>query len=118
MRASILCQPGLYWPYLGGGYGNAGMRPERRPSSRNGGGGASRPDFLTTDSGGKALNPRGLGTASPSKTTLFRSGSDFGGHLKTGQRAQPGQESFLYRYVICLLPTSPDQVFLRSAHRI
>jgi hypothetical protein len=27
----------LYWQYLGGGYGSAGMRPERRPSSRNGG---------------------------------------------------------------------------------
>jgi len=25
----------LYWLYLGGGYGDAGMRPERRPSGRN-----------------------------------------------------------------------------------
>jgi hypothetical protein len=28
---------GLYWANLGGGYGDAGMRPERRPSVRNGG---------------------------------------------------------------------------------
>jgi hypothetical protein len=26
---------GLYWPHLGGGYGNAGMRPERRLRGRN-----------------------------------------------------------------------------------
>jgi hypothetical protein len=28
---------GLYWRHLGGGYGNAGMRPERRPRGRDSG---------------------------------------------------------------------------------
>jgi hypothetical protein len=32
-----LSPAGLCRPHLGGGYGNAGMRPERRLSSRNGG---------------------------------------------------------------------------------
>jgi hypothetical protein len=37
-RANIFsndAQRSLYWPYLGGGHGNAGMRPERRLSGRN-----------------------------------------------------------------------------------
>jgi len=40
---AILFEHGLYWQHLGGGYGSAGMRPERRPRGRNGGGGVSRP---------------------------------------------------------------------------
>jgi hypothetical protein len=43
--------------------GNAGMRPERRPRGRNGGGGVQPPQ--ASHSGPKAINPRGLGTESP-----------------------------------------------------
>lgn len=54
------------WGYLSGGYGNAGMRPERRLSGRNRSGRLEPfPSFL--DSGAEAVNPRGLGTESPSK---------------------------------------------------
>jgi len=42
----------LYWAHLGGGYGNAGMRPERRLRSRNGKGG-SLPPCRVSHSGGK-----------------------------------------------------------------
>src|SRR4051812_29700991 len=50
--------------HLGGGYGSAGMRPERRPSGRKCVGGASR---LRGISGGKALNP-GSARAEPSQS--------------------------------------------------
>ena len=57
------------WKHLSGGYGNAGMRPERRLSGQNRSGRRqSVPSFL--DSGVKALNPRGLGTESPFQKTL------------------------------------------------
>src|ERR1700730_10611634 len=46
---------GIYWLHLGGGYGNAGMRPERRPSGRNGG--AAPAAQRISHSGGKAVNP-------------------------------------------------------------
>ncbi len=45
------------------------MRPERRLSGRNGRGGASRP---LEHSGAKAINPRGLGTESPSNASVSR----------------------------------------------
>jgi hypothetical protein len=45
------------------------MLPERRLSGRNEQGGASRP--FRHHSGAKAINPKGLGTESPSKTTIF-----------------------------------------------
>jgi hypothetical protein len=52
------------WKQLSGGYGNAGMRPERRLSGRNRSGQRELlPSFL--DSGAKAINPRVLGTESP-----------------------------------------------------
>ena len=38
-----LYRRGIYWQNLDGGYGSAGMRPERRSRGRNGGGGVSRP---------------------------------------------------------------------------
>ena len=56
----------IYCSHLSGGYGNAGMRPERRFSGRNGSGRREplrKPGF---HSGAKAINPRGLGTESPS----------------------------------------------------
>jgi hypothetical protein len=55
----------LHYLDLSGGYGNAGMRPERRLSGPEWRGGMSRPKE-TSHSGGKAVNPRGLGTESPS----------------------------------------------------
>jgi hypothetical protein len=62
----------IVWKHLGGGYGNAGMRPERRLSGRNRSGRlAPFPSFL--DSGAEAVNPRGLGTESPPKKVLFLS---------------------------------------------
>ena len=54
------------WKNLDGGYGDAGMRPERRARSRNGEG-RREPPQDRIHSGQKALNPRGLGTESPSK---------------------------------------------------
>ena len=48
--------------HLGGGYGNAGMRPERRPRRQHKAGRRSR---SARDADRKAINPRGLGTASP-----------------------------------------------------
>ena len=57
----------LFWQHLGGGYGSAGMRPERRPSGRKCVGGASR---LRGISGGKALNP-GSARAEPSQASNF-----------------------------------------------
>ena len=60
------------WKYLSGGYGNAGMRPERRLRGRNRSGRRQLfPSFL--DSGANAINPRGLGTESPSRKTFFLS---------------------------------------------
>ena len=44
------------------------MRPERRLSGRNGGAAAAAPE--ADHSGVKAINPRGLGTASPSEKTI------------------------------------------------
>jgi len=58
------------WKHLSGGYGNAGMRPERRLSGRNRSG-RRRPFPSFLDSGEKAINPRGLGTESPFQKTLF-----------------------------------------------
>jgi hypothetical protein len=58
------------WKHLDGGYGNAGMRPERRARSRNGGG-RREPPQDRSHSGQKAINPRGLGTESPSKEARF-----------------------------------------------
>lgn len=53
------------WKHLSGGCGDAGMRRERRLSGRNHSGRRKPlPSFL--DSGAKAINPRGLGTESPS----------------------------------------------------
>src|SRR5580704_3978217 len=60
----------LYWLYLGGGYGNAGMRPERRLSGRNGSGRRQPLRKPGSHSGANALNPRGLGTESPSGKAL------------------------------------------------
>ena len=58
------------WKHLSGGYGNAGMRPERRLSGRNRSGRRTLfPSFL--DSGAKAINPRGLGTESPFQKGFF-----------------------------------------------
>jgi hypothetical protein len=58
------------WGHLSGGHGNAGMRPERRLRGRNHRGRRkSLPGFL--DSGAKAINPRGLGTESPTRKVLF-----------------------------------------------
>jgi hypothetical protein len=58
--------------HLSGGYGNAGMRPERRLSGRNHSGRQQPfPSFL--DSGANAINPRGLGTESPSRKAFFLS---------------------------------------------
>ena len=50
----------LGWIHLAGGYGNAGMRPERRAWSRNGAG-RRMPPLCRKHSGPKAINPRGLG---------------------------------------------------------
>jgi hypothetical protein len=60
----------IVWKHLSGGYGNAGMRPERRLSGRNHSGRRMPlPGFL--DSGVKAVNPRGMGTESPSGSDFF-----------------------------------------------
>ena len=65
--------------HLGGGYGNAGMRPERHLSGRNLAGQPAALSRKPGDSGGKAVNPRGMGTASPSKlTSLLFSASGSG----------------------------------------
>lgn len=60
----------IRWVNLSGGYGNAGMRPEHRLRGRNRSG---RPQPLPSfhDSGANAINPRGLGTESPSKRVVF-----------------------------------------------
>jgi hypothetical protein len=66
----IHAQHVLYWPYLGGGYGNAGMRPERRLSGRNGSGRRQPLRQPSCHSGAKAINPRGLGTESPTERRI------------------------------------------------
>jgi len=48
------------------------MRPERRPSGRNGSGRRKSPRKPSCHSGAKAINPRGLGTESPSKRRFHR----------------------------------------------
>ena len=58
------------WKQLGGRYGNAGMRPERRSRSRNGRG-RREPPQDRLHSGQKAINPRGMGTESPCKDARF-----------------------------------------------
>src|SRR5947209_20421564 len=58
------------YEHLGGGYGNAGMRPERRLSGRNTAGQlvlSCRSGY----SGEKAINPRGMGTESPCQERPF-----------------------------------------------
>jgi hypothetical protein len=63
----------LYWRDLGGGYGHAGMRPERRLRSRDSERACLHSSSLSwpRNPGEKAINPRGLGTASPSKASFF-----------------------------------------------
>jgi len=58
------------WKHLVGGYGNAGMRPERRLSGRNRSGQRELLPSLA-DSGVNAINPRGLGTESPFQKSSF-----------------------------------------------
>ena len=68
-----------YWPILVGPGRRIRQRrdatgaPIQRPECGNGAwrGGASRPS-KTSYSGGKAVNPRGMGTESPSKKAFFR----------------------------------------------
>jgi hypothetical protein len=56
--------------HLSGGYGNAGMRPERRLSCRNKAE-RFRPLCRFSYSGPNALNPRGSGTESPAYEVVF-----------------------------------------------
>ena len=72
----------IRWMNLSGGYGDAGMRPERRLSGRNG---SERREPLRKPgchSGANAINPRGLGTESPSfrKFFFFRFGGEVVNH--------------------------------------
>jgi hypothetical protein len=60
----------LGWIYLAGGYGNAGMRPERRARSRKVAGWCETPRHRSL-SGRKALNPGAVGTESPLKEAVF-----------------------------------------------
>ena len=50
----------IIWIRLGGGYGSAGMRPERRIRCRNDAG-RCKPLPRSVHSGPKAINPGGLG---------------------------------------------------------
>jgi hypothetical protein len=60
----------IVWKHLDEGYDNAAMRPERRAGGRNGKGRLKRPQTIL-HSGQKAINPRALGTESPSIEVPF-----------------------------------------------
>jgi hypothetical protein len=79
VRAEWTVNPGrvqhwvlIRWSNPGGGYADAGTRPERRPSGRNNAG-RRKPSRWPKYSGGEAVNPRRMGTESPFKQSLFPS---------------------------------------------